>query len=164
MDMKSLLKVCKTIFHCQQNPKYQLTFFCIILWQCDKILYDKSCNIIIQSVFIILDRQFLRSKNGDRFFFTHKDQAGSFTKEGRQILIDRTLSGVICDNTAITDVPEDAFRLTDPSKFISCDYAPKIEKKEILELLKFTGGMNQIFSMNCYRVLLVKGLQSQKPL
>ena len=92
---------------------------------------------IIQNFFIISDSQFLRSKNGDRFFFTHKDQAGSFTRQGRQILIDRTLSGVICDNSDITDVPKDAFKLTKREDFISCDDAPKINQQDIGELLKF---------------------------
>ena len=92
---------------------------------------------ITQTFFLISDSQFLRSKNGDRFFFTHKDQAGSFTRQGRQILIDRTLSGVICDNTDITDAPKDAFKLTNRGDFISCDNAPKINQKEIRELLKF---------------------------
>jgi peroxidase len=79
---------------------------------------------------------FLKAKNGDRFFFTHKDQAGSFTMQGRQILINRTLAGVICDNTKITFVPENAFELTNPEDFISCDGAPKIDQDDISELLK----------------------------
>ena len=78
----------------------------------------------------------MRSKNSDRFFFTHKNQAGSFTRQGRQILINRTLAGVICDNTDIAAVPENAFALTDQSKFISCDDTPKIDKEDITELLK----------------------------
>ena len=88
------------------------------------------------SIFYISDTQFLRSKNGDRFFFTHKNQAGSFTRQGRQILINRTLAGVICDNTDIAAVPENAFALTDQSKFISCDDTPKIDEEDITELLK----------------------------
>jgi len=79
---------------------------------------------------------FLKAKNGDRFFFTHKDQAGSFTSQGRQILINRTLAGVICDNTKITFVPENAFELTDPEDFISCDGAPKIDQENISVLLQ----------------------------
>merc|ERR1712156_1250090 len=47
--------------------------------------------------------QFLRSKNGDRFFFTHRNQAGSFTRDAGQTLINRTLSGIICDNTPKID-------------------------------------------------------------
>ena len=56
--------------------------------------------------------------------------------QGRQILINRTLAGVICDNTKITFVPENAFELTDPKDFISCDGAPKIDQDNISELLK----------------------------
>ena len=78
----------------------------------------------------------MRSKNGDRFFFTHKNQAGSFTRQGREILLTRTLAGVICDNTDIAAVPENAFALTDQSKFISCDDTPKIDEDNITELLK----------------------------
>ena len=88
--------------------------------------------------FFISDTQFLRSKNGDRFFFTHKNQAGSFTRQGREILLTRTLAGVICDNTDIAAVPEDAFALTDRNKFISCDDTPRLDLAEIIVLL-FTG-------------------------
>ena len=80
-------------------------------------------------------QQFKRSMDGDRFFFTHRDQSGSFTKFGRRILIDCTLSGIICDNTGITHVPENAFLLTDPSNFISCDTAPKVDASNIGFLL-----------------------------
>ena len=95
----------------------------------------------LQSLFIILGDQFLRSKNGDRFFFTHKDQAGSFTEQGRKLLIARTLAGVICDITEITHVPKDAYVLTSRTNFISCDNTPKIERGEIRELLKFSSGI-----------------------
>jgi len=80
--------------------------------------------------------QFLRSKNGDRFFFTHRNQAGSFTRDARQTLINRTLSGIICDNTDITRVPEDAFKLVSRNQFISCDDTPKIDQGDIRELLR----------------------------
>jgi len=128
-------------------------------WELLRTIYDKPSDIDIFTGGLAQDphnggltgqvfqqlkySQFLRSKNGDRFFFTHKDQAGSFTRQGRQILIDRTLSGVICDNSDITDVPKDAFKLTKREDFISCDDAPKINRKEIRELLKFeTGQVN----------------------
>merc|ERR1712241_1115059 len=80
--------------------------------------------------------QFLRSKNGDRFFFTHRNQAGSFTRDARQTLINRTLSGIICDNTDITRVPEDAFKLVSRNQFISCDDTPKIDQGDIRQLLR----------------------------
>ena len=92
-----------------------------------------ECLYLIFS--FISDTQFLRSKNGDRFFFTHKNEAGSFTRQGREILINRTLAGVICDNTDIAAVPEDAFALTDRNKFISCDDTPRLDLAEIIVLL-----------------------------
>ena len=46
------------------------------------------------------------------------------------------MAGVICDNTAITAVPKDAFVLTNPQDFISCDDTPKIGAGDINELLK----------------------------
>jgi len=77
--------------------------------------------------------QFKRSKDGDRFFFSHKDQAGSFTNAGRGMLIQRTLAGIICDNTAITDIPKNVFLLQKREDFINCDDAPKIDVAILLE-------------------------------
>lgn len=81
--------------------------------------------------------QFRRSLKGDRFFFTHKDQKGSFTEAGRRFLLRRTLAGIICDNTDITHVPENVFQLTDSGSFISCDDAPKLNRNRVKTLLKF---------------------------
>ena len=70
---------------------------------------------------------------GDRFFFTHKGQSGSFTKSARTTLINRTLAGIICDNTDIMAVPSNAFLLTLKEQFINCDQTPKLD--DISELL-----------------------------
>ena len=70
---------------------------------------------------------------GDRFFFTHKDQSGSFTKSARTTLINRTLAGIICDNTDIMAVPFNAFLLTPKEQFVDCDQTPKLD--DISELL-----------------------------
>ena len=53
----------------------------------------------IKMEFIFLERQFERVKEGDRFFFTHKDEAGSFTTAAKEIFLGRTLSGVICHSS-----------------------------------------------------------------
>ena len=70
---------------------------------------------------------------GDLFFFTHKYQSGSFTKSARTTLINRTLAGIICDNTDIKAVPSNAFLLTPKEQFINCDQTPKLH--DISELL-----------------------------
>ena len=50
----------------------------------------------------ILARQFSALKTGDRFFFTHKDQAGSFNQEQLRQIRSRRLSDIICQNTDIS--------------------------------------------------------------
>ena len=70
---------------------------------------------------------------GDRFFFTHKYQSGSFTKPARTTLINRTLAGIICDNTDITALPPNTLLLTPKEQFINCDQIPKLD--DISELL-----------------------------
>jgi hypothetical protein len=72
---------------------------------------------------------------GDRFFFTHKDQSGSFTKTAKTALINRTLAGIICDNTEIMAVPSNVFLLTPKEQIIDCDETPKLD--DISELLHF---------------------------
>merc|ERR1711962_926033 len=74
----------------------------------------------------MLVNQFERSMTGDRFFFTHKNQKGSFTKAARTTLINRTLAGIICDNTNISAVPRNVFSITPTTEFINCDEAPKL--------------------------------------
>lgn len=71
---------------------------------------------------------------GDRFFFTHKGQDSSFTKNARSALIKRSLAGVICDNTGIVKVKQNVFDVV--SDFVDCS-DPQIEYlTDISELLK----------------------------
>ena len=48
-------------------------------------------------------------------------------------MINRTLAGIICDNTDIMAVPSNAFLLTTKEHFINCDHTPKLD--DISELL-----------------------------
>ena len=91
--------------------------------------------------FIFLERQFERVKEADRFFFTHKDEAGSFTTAAKEIFLSRTLSGVICDNTAITSIPRDAFVYTSTDKYEDCSTTIKLDESNIAELLKNTSDL-----------------------
>ncbi|XP_064485396.1 chorion peroxidase-like [Ornithodoros turicata] len=65
----------------------------------------------------ILAHQFKKLKFGDRFYYQHASQAGSFTKDQLREIQKTTLAGIICDNTyTVTSiqknvfVPEDAIR------------------------------------------------------
>lgn len=86
----------------------------------------------------ISENQFERTKDGDRYFFTHKGQAGGFTKKAKEILINRSLGGVICDNTKISSVPSDVFSYTSTKSFVDCSTTAKLDDN-INELLKGGG-------------------------
>ena len=75
----------------------------------------------------------MKSKSGDRFFYTHTGQHGSFTKPARTLLKKRTLAGIICDNTDISAIPANVFLMTHKSNFINCTDTPKLS--DILGLL-----------------------------
>lgn len=65
--------------------------------------------------------QFQALKDGDRYFFTHKDQAGSLSSAGQDTILERTLADIICDNTNINKVQENVFKVADGSNlYKSC--------------------------------------------
>ena len=85
--------------------------------------------------------QFERTMQGDRFFYSHVKELGDdlngvgFTKEAREIIAARSMSGVICDTTEITKVPQNVFSLK--SKIIDCENTANINSEHVLELMKF---------------------------
>ena len=58
-------------------------------------------------------KQFKALMDGDRFFFTHKDQPGSFSRTAQEHIMDRKLSDILCDNTSLDRVPSNAFQVWD---------------------------------------------------
>ncbi|CAB4067226.1 PXDN [Lepeophtheirus salmonis] len=54
----------------------------------------------------IIGRQFTALKDGDRFFFTHDGEAGSFTPKQVKALRQTSLSRVMCDNTGIDKISD----------------------------------------------------------
>ena len=58
-------------------------------------------------------KQFYNLMFGDRFFFTHKDQPFSFTKEAQKHVMDRKFSDILCENTSLEKIPQNAFKLHD---------------------------------------------------
>ena len=74
-------------------------------------------------------RQFSALQTGDRFFFTHKRQAGSFSTSQLREIRGRRLRDVICDNTDITSTRENVFLLT--GDFKDCSSA------NVLDITKF---------------------------
>ena len=67
----------------------------------------------------IKSKMFKKVLNGDRFFFTHKNQAGSFSPKQLKQLRRRTLRDVICENTEVAKARRSVFSLE--GKMIDCD-------------------------------------------
>ena len=57
-------------------------------------------------------KQFAAIKTGDRFFFTHQDQVGSFTRTQLRQIRSRRLRDIICQNTDISSARANVFLLT----------------------------------------------------
>ena len=58
-------------------------------------------------------KQFKGLMDGDRFFFTHKNQVGSFSKDAQEHIMDRKLADIMCDNTSLERIPRNAFKVHD---------------------------------------------------
>ena len=59
--------------------------------------------------------QFARLRDGDRFFFTHNNEAGSLSEAGRQYIMERKFSDIICDNTNLVQIQPNAFKVPNDS-------------------------------------------------
>ena len=87
----------------------------------------------------MISDQFTRTMKGDRFFFNHQNcltlGGVGFTKEAREIVQTRTMSGVICDTTSLTKVTSNVFQIN--GDVINCSETAKIDKAEIMQIIKF---------------------------
>lgn len=61
----------------------------------------------------IVGVQFYHLKYGDRFYFEHGGQTGSFTEAQLTELRKTTLAKIICENTEITEIQRNVMRFTD---------------------------------------------------
>ncbi|XP_077495238.1 salivary peroxidase/catechol oxidase-like [Amblyomma americanum] len=71
---------------------------------------------------------FGRLKRGDRFYYEHGEQAGSFTPEQLQTIKEITLAKIICENTEVkTKLQRNVFKLPGSGeKEVNCDDLPDI--------------------------------------
>ena len=87
----------------------------------------------------MISDQFTRLMKGDRFFFNHQNcptlGGVGFTREAREIIQTRTMSGVICDTTSLTKVTSNVFQMN--STIMNCSETAKIDKAEIMQIIKF---------------------------
>ena len=86
--------------------------------------------------------QFKALKEGDRYFFTHERQSGSFDNNGQDTILRRKLADIICDNTAIEKVPTNVFKVVDtsnPYKFCTVSEQLNIESINLFNVENPTG-------------------------
>ena len=75
-------------------------------------------------------------KDGDRFFFTHSEgpKAKGLPLEIQEMLLQRTLSDIICQNTEdIQELPNNVFLLSDTP--VSCEQRPDLDFNAIARIL-----------------------------
>ncbi|XP_054250556.1 myeloperoxidase-like [Indicator indicator] len=73
----------------------------------------------------LIGTQFRHIRDGDRFWWEHR---GVFTEKQRSALSQISLSRVICDNTHISQVPQNIFQANHyPQDFVSCSKIPKLD-------------------------------------
>lgn len=66
--------------------------------------------------------QFARTRFGDRFFFTHGNQPGSFTLEQLREIRKRTFGDIICQNSAVEMTTKNVFKMPgEDNRMIYCN-------------------------------------------
>ena len=86
----------------------------------------------------LFKEQFKRARDGDRFFFTHVGsnlKGVGFTAVARNILLQRTQAGILCDTTNLIKVKKNPFLID--SELIDCKDTFKIDESNIKPLLSF---------------------------
>nr|XP_046242082.1 eosinophil peroxidase-like [Scatophagus argus] len=81
----------------------------------------------------LISTQFQRIRQGDRFWWENK---GVFTETQRESLKQTSLARIICDNTGITEVPEQPFQYQTRSRYTKCSKIPAFDLSPWRETLK----------------------------
>ncbi|XP_062887811.1 eosinophil peroxidase-like [Mobula hypostoma] len=76
----------------------------------------------------LLGQQFQKLRDGDRFWWENE---GVFTQKQRQALAKISLSRIICDNTGIQQLPENAFQHNFfPEGYVQCNRIPTVNLED----------------------------------
>ncbi|XP_047025775.1 peroxidase-like isoform X1 [Helicoverpa zea] len=75
----------------------------------------------------IMREQLWRTKAGDRYFYSHQDESGKFTKRQLAEIKRASLARLICDNTPLDRIQKDAFQPVSVSNpVVPCEEIKKV--------------------------------------
>jgi peroxidase len=100
------------------------------------LMENRDSNLPLSRTFLwSLHNYFLNVVRADRYFYTHRNQIGSFTQPQLDEINKRTLGSIICDNMPKLDrITQDVFiPLSNINPLIVCGEAPKLNIKIFLD-------------------------------
>ncbi|XP_022826385.1 peroxidase-like [Spodoptera litura] len=75
----------------------------------------------------IIKEQLWRTKAGDRYFYSHQDEAGKFTKRQLAEIKRSSLARLLCDNTSFDRIQKDAFKpVSESNPIVPCEEIKKV--------------------------------------
>ncbi|GIX99517.1 peroxidase [Caerostris darwini] len=112
----------------QLLQEYYATVEDVDLWAGVQMEYHLPGSEVGATAACILAKQFHALKFGDRFYFEHVGEAGSFTAAQRKSLKKSSLSRLLCDNTRIRNLQKNAMLLpSDSNRKVSCYEIPRVD-------------------------------------
>ncbi|XP_023933908.2 peroxidase isoform X1 [Bicyclus anynana] len=89
--------------------------------------YHLEGSLLGPTASCLLKEQLWRTRNGDRYFYTHSGESGSFSKRQLVELRRASLSRLLCDNTDIRSVQKDVFQpASESNPIVPCEEIKKV--------------------------------------
>ncbi|XP_026731939.1 peroxidase-like isoform X1 [Trichoplusia ni] len=75
----------------------------------------------------LIKEQLWRTKTGDRYFYSHQEEAGKFTKRQLTELKRASLARIMCDNAPFTQIQRDVFEpVSESNPLVSCEEIKRV--------------------------------------
>lgn len=75
----------------------------------------------------LIKEQLWRTRTGDRYFYSHPDEAGSFSKKQLVEVRRASLARLLCDNAGFTRVQRDVFQpASESNPVVPCEEIKKV--------------------------------------
>ncbi|XP_039750758.1 peroxidase-like [Pararge aegeria] len=89
--------------------------------------YHLDGSLLGPTALCFFKEQLWRTRNGDRYFYTHTSEAGSFSKKQLTELRRTSLARLLCDNTDISSVQKNVFQPpSESNRMVSCEEIKRV--------------------------------------